>query len=102
MNTVQEFNGWTNRETWAVALHINNDEGLLSPIMEVAQLHDSVGDLADEIEGFINEVLDFDNISTNRNAFIMLQDIGSLYRVNWYELASSFKDESIESEKVSA
>jgi hypothetical protein len=91
----EQYNGWTNRETWAVALHINNDEGLLSPILEVAQLHESVGGLADEIEVFINEVLDFDNVSTNRNAFMMLQDIGSLYRVNWYEIAGSFAEEKV-------
>lgn len=91
----QEYNGWTNRETWAVALHINNDQGLLSPILEVAQLHENLGELADEIEAFITEVLDFDNISTNRNAFMMLQDIGSLYRVNWYEVAGSFAEEKV-------
>lgn len=91
----QEYNGWTNRETWAVALHINNDQGLLSPILEVAQLHENLRELADEIEAFITEVLDFDNISTNRNAFMMLQDIGSLYRVNWYEVAGSFAEEKV-------
>ena len=86
-----EYNGWTNRETWAVVLHINNDEGLLNPINEVAKLHENLNDLADEIESFINEdVLNFENISTNRNAFLMLQDIGSLYRVNWREVAESF------------
>jgi len=85
-----EYNGWTNRETWAVALHINNDQGLLNPINEVAKLHKNLNDLADEVEAFINEVLTFDNISTNRNAFLMMQDIGSLYRVNWREIAESF------------
>ena len=88
-----EYNGWTNRETWATALYINNDEGLISPLLEVAELHESVGELAREIELFIDEVMDFNNISTNRNAFIMLQDIGSLYRVNWYEIASSLMSE---------
>lgn len=93
MNT--EYNGWTNRETWATALHINNDEGLLSPILEVAQLHTNITELADEIEAFVEEVLSFDNISTNRNAFLMLTDIGSLYRVNWYEIAGTFMGEKV-------
>jgi hypothetical protein len=95
----QEYNGWTNRETWATALHIDNDEGLLTPILEVAKAHDNVGDLAEEIEGFIGEVLDFDNVSTNRNAFLMLTDIGSLYRVNWREIAEGYL---VKSEEVSA
>jgi hypothetical protein len=89
----QEYNGWTNRETWATALYINNDEGLINPLNEVAKLHDNLNDMAEEIESFINEVLDFDNISTNRNAFLMLQDIGSLYRVNWREIAESIMSE---------
>jgi hypothetical protein len=88
-----EYNGWTNRETWAAALHINNDEGLINPLSEVAKLHDNLNDMAEEVEGFISEVLDFDNISTNRNAFLMLQDIGSLYRVNWREIAESIMSE---------
>lgn len=93
MNT--EYNGWTNRETWATALHINNDEGLLSPILEVSQLHTNIRELADEIEAFVEEILSFDNISTNRNAFLMLTDIGSLYRVNWYEIAGTFMEEKV-------
>ena len=91
MNT--EYNGWTNRETWATALYINNDEGLINPLSEVAKLHDNLNDMADEVEGFISQVLDFDNVSTNRNAFLMLQDIGSLYRVNWREIAESIMSE---------
>lgn len=89
----EDYNGWTNRETWATALHINNDEGLINPLNEAAKLHKNLNDMAGEIENFINEVLDFDNISTNRNAFMMLQDIGSLYRVNWREIAESIMSE---------
>lgn len=94
-----EYNGWTNRETWATALHIDNDEGLLTPILEVAKSHDNLNDLADEIEAFISEVLEWDNVSTNRNAFIMLTDIGSLYRVNWREIAEGYL---VKSEEMSA
>ena len=97
----QEYNGWTNRETWATMLHIDNDEGLLTPILEVAQRHENTRNLADEIESFITEdVLNYDNISTNKNAFLMLTDIGSLYRVNWWAIAQSLLDNL--SERVSA
>ena len=95
----EEYNGWTNRETWATMLYIDNDEGLINPLTEVAkQLIEEEGnngisalsDMAQEVESFISDdVLNFDNISTNRNAFLMLSDIGSLYRVNWREIAES-------------
>ena len=39
----EEYNGWTNRETWATALHINNDQGLYEAVQEIKfqQLVDS-------------------------------------------------------------
>lgn len=97
----QEYNGWTNRETWATMLHIDNDQGLLLPLLEVAQRNESVREVAEEIEAFLTEdVLNFDNVSTNHNAFLMLTDIGSLYRVNWQEIAQSLLDNV--KERVSA
>lgn len=32
--TDETYNGWTNRETWAVALHINNDQGWQESVHE--------------------------------------------------------------------
>jgi hypothetical protein len=98
----QDYNGWTNRETWATALHINNDQGLY----EIAQ-----GYTKEELEGhdqgeainpyYLGEVLrswieddllTFENMD-NGALFSMLTDIGSLYRVNWLEIADSFLSE---------
>ena len=98
----QEYNGWTNRETWATALHINNDQALY----EIAQ-----GYTREELEGhdkdevinpyYLGEVLrswieddllTFENMD-NGALFSMLTDIGSLYRVNWSEIADSFLSE---------
>lgn len=36
------YNGWTNRETWAVALHVNNDQGWQESV------HESVRDVLAE------------------------------------------------------
>ena len=92
----EEFNGWSNRETWATALHINNDSGLYEPVTEKTKemandetVEHKTATLADIIEQFIDEILDYENIKENRNAFSMLSDIGSLYRVNWREIADS-------------
>jgi hypothetical protein len=38
------YNGWTNRETWAVALHINNDQGWQESVHEALRGIPDVGD----------------------------------------------------------
>jgi hypothetical protein len=90
----EEYNGWTNRETWATALHIDNDEGLyrtvkdwaVSNIEEQESESEAVTVLAESIEDFVTELLetDWDGVKHMR------YDIGSLWRVNWREIANSF------------
>lgn len=88
----EEYNGWTNRETWATALHINNDEGLYKTVQDWAvsnleeQESEAVTVLAESIEDFVTELLDsnWDGVKSMR------YDIGSLWRVNWREIANSF------------
>ena len=36
-NKVPDYNGWTNKPTWAVALWINNDQGLQEMVIEAAR-----------------------------------------------------------------
>jgi hypothetical protein len=119
-----EYNGWKNRETWATALHINNDQALYEIANDYAVTawteHAEDGEgryvtasdcLADTFESWITEdLLTLENISANpftgkkanEGLWLMINDIGSLYRVNWQEIAESFIDSVIENEKVSA
>ena len=107
----QDYNGWTNRETWAAALHIDNDQGLLETALDYAQTETkehSEGDsldarncLAETLEGWIvDDLLTLENISGNHPLWLMLTDIGSLYRVNWRELADHYLNKA--REEVSA
>ena len=103
----QEYNGWTNRETWATMLHIDNDEVLLDTALDYARQeldgHDdgeeiNVYHLGETIKSWIEDDLltfeniagnPFRNIAGNHGLWLMLTDIGSLYRVNWREIAES-------------
>jgi len=91
----EEYNGWTNRETWATALHLNNDQGLYETVRDWAvsnweeQESEAVTVLSESIEDFVTELVesDWDGVK------FMRSDIGSLYRVNWREIAESFISE---------
>jgi hypothetical protein len=93
----QDYNGWTNRETWATALHINNDQGLYETMKEYTEHaltecdSEPVMCLEETLENWIIEdLLTLENLAGNEGLFSMLTDIGSLYRVNWREIAESF------------
>ena len=103
----QGYNGWSNRETWATMLHINNDEYLQETAMDYARtaLEEHEGEeegdisealycLEDTIQNWIEEdLLTRENIAGNEGLWLMLTDIGSLYRVNWREIARSLLDD---------
>ena len=91
----EEYNGWTNRETWATALHLNNDFGLYEIMRDMARSsleeHPESGAvqcLEESLENFLDEA--FSDIADMTHAGLnMLKDIGSLYRVNWREIATN-------------
>jgi len=93
----EEYNGWTNRETWATALHLNNDQALYETVRDWAvsnweeQESEAVMVLSESIEDFVTELVesDWDGVK------FMRSDIGSLYRVNWREIAESFISEML-------
>lgn len=93
----EQYNGWTNRETWATALHLNNDRGLYETVQNWASNNweddkdEAVNTVAESIEDFVAELLetDWDGVKSMR------YDIGSLWRVNWREIAQSFISEML-------
>jgi hypothetical protein len=99
----QDYNGWTNRETWATKLWIDNDQYLYETAQDYTRQeiegHDQ-GEtinpyyLGETLKHWIEEdLLTLENIAGNQELFNMLTDIGSLYRVNWREIADSFLSE---------
>lgn len=100
----QEYNGWSNRETWATALHIDNDQYLYETARDYTREELEGHDEGEEINPYYlgevlqnwieGDLLTLENISGNFDLFNMLTDIGSLYRVNWREIAQNLLDEA--------
>jgi hypothetical protein len=97
-----EYNGWTNRETWATMLHINNDQYMQETAEDYAKTaleeHPESGAvhcLEETLEEWITNLLDFRAYREEYGSEMsdglqsMRDDIGSLYRVNWREISES-------------
>ena len=107
--TMENFNGWNNRETWAAKLWIDNDQALYEIAREYTQEeiqgHDegeeiNAYDLGQTLKSWIeDDLLTLENIAGNQELFNMLTDIGSLYRVDWREIAQAFIDDEKEEEE---
>ena len=101
-----EYNGWSNRETWATALWIDNDQWLLETALDYAKQEIDGHDEGEEINPYHlgetlkswleDDLLTLENIAGNQSLFNMLTDIGSLYRIDWRELAESYLEQARE------
>lgn len=117
---MEDYNGWKNRETWATALHINNDYGLQLEVEErvtnLIEQHEGDRDevityLSEWLQGWITDLVSAEwwrdelGCEMSEGAEMMRQDIGSLWRVEWYDIAESLSYDQLrayEQEKVSA
>jgi len=72
------YNGWTNRNTWVVNLHIGNDEGL----------YYAIGD------AYNNNQAEDDYISLITQCKFLMDDLGpgGLMEVNWTEVKDTIEE----------
>lgn len=104
----ETYEGWSNRETWAVALHINNDQGwqndVLNALREDVESHaddnytqneyDAGAIIRENVEEILTPSRDrAGNAVLAPFAWSALEDIGSLWRVNWTELGAAFLED---------
>jgi hypothetical protein len=80
-------------------LHLENSQAKLEIVRGFASLEVEGHDQGEEINPYFlgetikewveNELLTYENVAENFDLWLMLTDIGSLYRVNWREIADS-------------
>lgn len=85
----EEYNGWCNRETWACNLWLSNDQGMYNAVRERIAESD---DAAAAVQEFTEEILGDGSLDQDTER-AMARDIGSLWRVDWREIASAFGEE---------
>jgi len=94
----EEYNGWSNRETWATALWLDNDQNSQEAVQSLAEAaHAEHGEdkalerhyLGEAIRELVEDMTSLENLT--RETYLMLTDIGSLYRVDWREVAESYQ-----------
>lgn len=99
MATDETYNGWSNRETWALMLHINNDEGLQSDALALVatamQSEYPHSTAQDGLRYWVDSLLTPDGYEDEYGMpwTAALQrvagDVGSLWRINWRECADA-------------
>lgn len=101
----EAYNGWPNRETWATALHLSNDESLYLAAREAAKA-DRFGDGIKALVERMSEIaLDpsntpdpefaVDGIGISRALCTsMVSDVGSFWRVDWPKVRESLVEDA--------
>lgn len=118
--TDDTYNGWTNRETWAVNLHLSNDQGLYELTNE--RVTNALADIdgnavglgdwfadptegparrrvrritlaADALEELVAELFDTDGDYWSSNLQGMRDDVGSVWRIDWRAVAEAWVGE---------
>lgn len=89
----ETYNGWTNRETWALMLYISNDQGLADTARDICDEsgESAVYEFRSWVDGLLNwESYEFESGCVQSPELVkMSQDVGSLFRVNWSECVES-------------
>jgi hypothetical protein len=109
MTNSDSYNGWSNRETWALNLWLSNDQGLYEMTRErVAEaVNEHKGDTyypyagsdaeresriaGEAVKAFWEELTDpNEELMDAVDILQMVRDVGSEYRVNWDEIGAAF------------
>lgn len=104
--TQKEYNGWTNYETWLMALWIGNDQGFDQIVQEMAEdyRHDEIYNFADSLKSFVEDLPEVSEV-VEKSGFVSDLLGAALSEIDWYEIAEHYHadlepEEAEESEEV--
>ena len=98
----EKYQGWSNHATWAYNLWLTNTEGDYFSWREEAKACKDIGELAEKMKEALGEIADTlinSPNETTKEQRLMLQDIGDLTDIDYYEVAKAFFDELKEEKK---
>lgn len=83
----ESYEGWPNRETWALNLWLTNDEDLYNQARGYAADPDE-GERA--LRDWVEDEL-WPHLHRTSDGLFMMGDVGSLWRVEWVQVAESLR-----------
>jgi hypothetical protein len=89
MSEDKTYNGWTNYETWAVKLWLDNDQGTNEDMNRLGRQAIDAYKLSKQIQEFVEE----GNPLPNAGLYTDLLN-GALSEVNWYEIAEAYIEDN--------
>lgn len=110
VGSTESYEGWKNRETWAIQLHLANTEGDYTAMREKAiefvrendgDRFDAIEDMAAFIKNWTEEVFEtvlwsFEGNFPGGAERGFVADVGSHWRADFYEIAEHWIDEARE------
>tara|TARA_R110001606_G_scaffold101624_1_gene223073 strand:+ start:2448 stop:2753 length:306 start_codon:yes stop_codon:yes gene_type:complete len=86
------YNGHVNRETWAMGLHLSNDQELYQSALGVMRSSSSTEFYGDVLREWVTDLVD---VALNPHpgehppqiVLSMIGDVGSFWRVDWDDVA---------------
>ena len=89
------YNGWTNYETWNVALWIDNEQGTYWEARDMARQSRTAGALAQSLKDWITDM------APDLGASMFADLLGAaLSEVDWYEIAGHYFEETHEDDEA--
>lgn len=98
-SSTEDYNGWPNRETWAMSLYLNNEYNIYREFQRLLKTFESNDRLAaDALEAWITQDIEY-VLTPDRNdgsdwVRSMINDmLGGCFRIDWHELVRANREE---------